>query len=287
MTTDHVVLNGRLMPADQARVSIFDLGFLRGVGAFETLRTYGGHPHALPAHLERLWTCAAELGIPQQFDEATVRSHIRAIATASGHEEMRLNMIVTPGPNTDGLFGAEDPTWVIAGRALQAPPAALYTTGVAAISFRGERHLPHLKTTNYLTAQSGSMLAKHHGAHEALYCDDQGLISEGLTSNVLLVEGKRLVDPAAPRLQGITLGLIQRCAGDLGLEWVRESVDTARLQRADEVLLTSSVREVLPVVQVDGQAIGAGHPGPIARQLLPAVRERATVEAAADAAAAS
>ena len=206
MGQDYVILNGELVPANEAKVSIFDLGFLRGVGAFETLRTYGGHPHGLDAHLDRLWQCAKELGMNPLFSASEARQSIAQLRTACGYDDLRVNMIVTPGANTDGLFGAEHPTTVIAARELKSPAQAMYDNGVAVVTFRGERHLPHLKTTNYLTAQTGHLVAQKAGAHEALYCSPQGRISEGLTCNVLLIRGDTVIDPEDEHLTGITMG---------------------------------------------------------------------------------
>ena len=103
--SDLFAVNGRIVPAEQASVSVLDLGFLRGVGAFETLRTYGGHPHQLREHLHRLWESAAAFDLKPFFSETDARRIIADIRTRSGHDELRVNFVVTPGENTSGVFG--------------------------------------------------------------------------------------------------------------------------------------------------------------------------------------
>ena len=110
MSTDYFAVNGRVVPAAEATVSVLDLGFLRGIGAFETLRTYGGNPHALGEHLRRLWESAASFGIAPFFSEADVRRILKEIRAKSGHAELRANFVVSPGEHTTGVFGAGKPT---------------------------------------------------------------------------------------------------------------------------------------------------------------------------------
>lgn len=282
--SDRAIVDGRIVPLDQASVSVLDLGFLRGIGAFETLRTYGGgHPHALPAHLERLRRTAAELGIELPFDEDALRPLLRAAYGETGAGEVRINLVVTPGRHTGGIFGADRPTWVALVRACAPPPERWYREGIAVVTFRGERIHPSLKTTVYITGRRGLEAAARAGAEEALYVDDDGYVHEGVTSNVLAVRDGAVVAPAADVLPGITQDGVRAVAGEHGLGWRRAPLRAEDLYAADEVWITSSVRELVPVVRVDGRTIGDGRPGPRAGAIGPAYHRRCVEEAVADA----
>jgi branched-subunit amino acid aminotransferase/4-amino-4-deoxychorismate lyase len=281
--SDFFAVNGTVQPAAEAKVSVLDLGFLRGVGAFETMPTYGGHPHALPQHLARIWQSAAAFGVQPFFGEADLRRVIADIRARSGHAELRVNLVVTPGENTHGVFGHGTPTWVVIARDIHAPPPETYTRGVSAITFEAARHLPALKTTNYLCGKTGLELAEKAGAHEALYVSPEGYVSEGVTSNVLVVQGRRVMTPAHDCLPGITKAGIRPICAAQGLEWYECRLTRDDLYTADEVWVTSAVREVVPVVCVDGRSIADGRVGHWARDVRDAYRRQCVAEALADA----
>ena len=282
--TDYFAVNGRVVPAAEATISVLDLGFLRGVGAFETFRTYGGgHPHALGEHLRRIWESAAAVGVKPFFTEADVRRLLIEIRGKSGHDELRVNMIVTPGDHTAGVFGSEKPTWIMIARDLHPPTAEQYAHGVAAITFPAVRHLPTLKTTNYLSGKTGIMLAEAAGAHEAFYVDPEGYVTEGVTSNVLIVTGDRLMTPVADCLPGITKAGLRPIAAAAGLTWYECKLTRDDIYLADEVWITSAVRELLPVVKVDDKVIDGGAPGRWARTVRPLYHAACVAEARRDA----
>ncbi len=284
---DHFAVNGRVVPAAEATVSVLDLGFLRGVGAFETLRTYGGgHPHSLAEHLRRLWEGAHAVGIAPFFTEADVRRLLKEIRLRSGHDELRCNFVVTPGPHQSGVFGGGPPTWVMICRDLHPPTPEQYMRGVAAITFAATRNLPTLKMTNYLAGKIGISRAEELGAHEAFYVDGQGYVTEGVTSNVLAIQGNRLLTPTVDCLPGITKAGIRPIAEALGLTWYERRLTRDDLYTADEVWITSAVRELLPVVKVDDRVIADGEPGRWARMIGAKYHAACEAEARRDAGAA-
>jgi len=268
MSQDVCAVNGRIVPTQDATVSVLDLGFLRGVGAFETLRTYGGgHPHALDEHLARLWESASAFAVAPFLSASRMRALIGELYARCGHDELRLNLLVTPGINTSGVFGAESPTWVVIARDVHAPEPVVYAQGVTAITFEATRHLPTLKTTNYLVGKTGLVQAEQVGAHEAFYVDREGHVTEGVTSNVLLLSGSEIITPALDCLPGITKSGLKPLAEAMGLAWSERAVTRDELYHADEVWITSAVRELLPIVAIDGRTIGSGTPGPWAARL--------------------
>jgi branched-chain amino acid aminotransferase len=283
MPTDYFAVNGRVVPAAEATVSVLDLGFLRGVGAFETLRTYGGYPHGLSEHLRRLWESAASFAVTPFFTEADVRRLLSEIRQRSGHDELRANFVVSPGDHTTGVFGAAKPTWVIIARDVHAPPESSYANGVTAVTFEAMRHLPTLKTTNYLTGKLGLALAEQAGAHEAFYVSPEGYVTEGVTSNVLVVQGKRVMTPVQDCLPGITKAGLRPLAESAGLTWYECDLTRDDLYTADEIWITSAVREVMPIVAVDGKLIADGKVGPWARHMRAAYHAHCIAEARRDA----
>ncbi len=283
MPNDYFAVNGRLIPAEEATISVLDLGFLRGVGAFETLRTYGGHPHALDAHMKRLWESACSFGVVPFFTNAEVRKIIADILTKSGHHDLRVNFVVTPGSHTEGVFGASHPTWVIIARDVHPPAESCYKNGVSAITFEATRHLPTLKTTNYLVGKTGMAQAEAVGAHEAFYVSPEGYVTEGVTSNVLVVQGTRLMTPVADCLPGITKSGIRPIAEAAGLEWYECNLTRDSLYTADEVWISSAVREVMPIVKIDNRLIANGRVGPWAKKILATYRALCTTDAQRDA----
>jgi len=281
---DYFSVNGRVVSAAEASISVLDLGFLRGVGAFETFRTYGGgHPHALKEHLQRIWESGEAIGLTPFFNETDVRRLVAELRKRGGHEEMRVNLIITPGSHTSGVFGADTPTWVMIARDLHAPSEDMYQRGVTAVTFAATRHLPSLKTTNYLSGKTGMMLAEKSGAHEALYVDPDGYVTEGVTSNVLIIKGKRLMTPSIDCLPGITKAGIKPIAESVGLEWYECRLTRDDIYLADEVWITSAVRELLPVVAVDGKRVHDGLCGQWAQRIRPLYHARCVADARRDA----
>lgn len=283
MPTDFFAVNGRVVPAAEATISVLDLGFLRGVGAFETLRTYDGNPHAVGEHLRRLWDCAEAFDLKPFFTEADVRRCLSEILAKSGHHDIRVNFIITPGEHSAGVFGGGKPTWVMIARDLHAPPQHWYDEGVSAITFDATRHLPTLKTTNYLSGKRGIQLAEAQGAHEALYVDAAGYVTEGVTSNVLVIQGRRLMTPAIDCLAGITKAGIRPLAEAAGLTWYECRLTRDDLYTADEVWITSAVRELLPIVRVDEHRVHDGRVGPWAKRVRIAYAQACADQARADA----
>ena len=282
-TADFFSINGRVVPAAEATISVLDLGYLRGVGAFETLRTYGGHPHAVGEHLARLWESAALCGIAPCFTAADTRRVIAEILARSGHAELRVNIVVSPGEHTSGVFGGSTPTWVMIARDVHAPPEAWYREGVTAVTFRADRPLAAHKTTSYLSGRQGITAAEAVGAHEAFYLDAHDSVTEGVTSNVLALHGNVVTTPVNGCLSGITKAGLRPLAERAGLIWREAPVSRKQLLAADEVWITSAVREVLPIVAVDGQPIATGRVGPWAMRLRPLYREACVAQAAAEA----
>jgi branched-subunit amino acid aminotransferase/4-amino-4-deoxychorismate lyase len=264
-----------------------DLGLLRGIALFETMRTRRSpslaetapQPHAFQAHMARLRAGAAhyQLGLPDAWqDGQNVRAIINAGLTRCAFAVdvgARINVIATPGDLTSGMFGSNAPRGIILLSPLQLPAEELLNTGIAAITHPALRVDPDFKTTCYLMGRPALLAAQAAGAQEALYCDADGLISEGVISNCGLVRNGGIVLPDAAALAGTTLTDIRHLADARGITITQSPLTAADFQQADEAFVCSSVRGILPVVTLDGRAIGKGHVGPLIKELALAHRD--------------
>ncbi len=282
--TSLVLIDGRPMLPDEAKVSVFDRGFLYGDSVFEALRTYGGRPFALDRHLARLAASAARVFIELPVSLAQIGREVESAIVGAGNAESYVRLTITRGVGeTLGLDPglSRHALRVVIVTPLKSPPAETYRDGVAVITHRTERVTDHsaaagAKVGNYLVAVLASREARLAGAAEALIVDGRGCVIEGSTSNVFAVLGDgTLVTP--PESDGILLGITRESvlavAAELGIPIALQSLPLDVLKSAAEVFFCSSIRELVPVVSVDGATVGAGKPGPTTLRLLTAFRE--------------
>jgi branched-chain amino acid aminotransferase len=293
-----VNIDGELMPPAQARISVFDRGFLYGDSVYEVVRTYGGVPFEIEAHLRRLVRSADRIGLSLPWGPArTAREVERTLEAARGEDppdpeaapwnagERYVRVVMTRGAGEIGLDPAlaVDPKAIVIVQPLHGPPASAYRDGVKACVV-GVEHLspravdPSAKTGNYLPNVLAVREARAAGAHEAFMLDRDGFVTEGTTSNVFAVRRGAVATPplAAGILEGVTRGLVLRLARELGVPAAEAPLRPADLETADEVFITSSAREMLPVTRLGDRLVGSGRPGPVTRRLHGAFRERAS-----------
>jgi branched-chain amino acid aminotransferase len=266
-------VDGRLRDADEATVSVMDHGLTVGDGVFETLKTSGGTAFAMDRHLRRLARSARGLGLPEpDLDE--VRRACAAVLEADPMPLGRLRVTYTGGPSPLGSDrGDEGATLVVAlGTAAVRPDT---TTVVTVPWTRNENGaLAGLKTTSYGENVIALAHAHQHGATEALFANTRGRLCEGTGSNVFVVIDGRLLTPplASGCLAGITRELVAEWTGaqeaDLPLEALRE---------AEEIFLTSSLRDVQAVRQVDAREL-PGAPGPVTAKAIRVFAERSAAD---------
>jgi 4-amino-4-deoxychorismate lyase len=261
-----------VVPADMPVLYADDEGVLRGRSVFETMRVYGGMPFMLSAHLDRLLASAALLRLATPPRDAFEQVAFEAIA-AGGALDASLRLLWTAGRESGG-----EPTGLVLVSSL--PP------GLEELRVRGLRlavvqwapgALAGAKSTSYAENMAAQGDAAERGADDALLVAPDGTVLEAPTSNVWFREEKRLLTPslALPLLAGVTRAALQRLAPAAGYDVEEGSFPLERLLAADEVFLTSSVREVAPVVAIDGSPVGGGVPGPAAAALQSALRAAA------------
>lgn len=272
-----VWLDGRLVPAAEARISPFDRGFLLGDAVFETMRVYAGSPFREAEHLARLRrTCGlARLPYPEDLPRA-----VRAVLEANALQEASVRITVSRGVGGRGASprGAGPATLLVTASAVE-PRPEVWTRGLHVVT----ASLPHAtplagaKTTNYMANVLARIEAEEKGADDALFVDAAGHVVEATQANLFLVEGDALATPplSSGCLPGVTRALLLQLAPSAGLRPVERPLRVADVAAADEAFLSASVLEVGPVVAVDGRRIGTGVPGEAARRLHTLYRKEA------------
>ena len=273
-------VNGEITPAEEARVSVLDNGFTFGDAVYETLRTYGGRPFHLDRHLERLRRSADRLAIPMPAGEALARD-LDALLARAANPESYIRIIVTRGRGDISYHfdRVQGPTVVMVVKPLAAFPASHHTEGVPVILSSVRRNSPQsldpaIKSCNLLNNILAMREAQAKGAFEPVMLNAIGEVAETASANLFLVKGGTLLTPPldAGILPGVTRQLVLDLAPGLSLPVREEPVAVKDLLAADEVFITSTLKEVLPVATIDGRPVGTGRPGPVTLRLLAALR---------------
>ena len=281
-----VSLDGKLVPPEAAVVPVLDRGFLYGDSVYEVARTYRGVPFALDRHLKRLQGSAQRIGLVLP-DAADLEREVARTLGAAGNPESYVRIIVTRGEGRFGLAPhlSDERRVVIIVRPLELPPAEQYERGlklaVVAVRRNSPRSLdPAAKTGNYLNSVLALGQSQRLGADDAVMLDLVGRVTELSTSNIFFVKDRIVVTPALVLglLEGVTRALVMDLARQQGFIVQEAFHGPEALADADEVFVTSTLREVMPVTSLvfgaggtdavpEVRAIGSGKPGPVAQKL--------------------
>lgn len=274
-------VNGRLIPIDELMVPVTDRGFLLGDGVFETLRTYGGRLFALEEHLDRLEASLKGIRMEAPPPRDEVREWAQATTAAARADgaddsEFVVRITVTRGQGPHGMSpkGSGPPQVYILARPLSPAPAALYEEGMRVVTARTRRvhptaQDPTIKALSALNLILARAEADDAGADEALLCDENGRYLEASAANLLVLHDGEFWTPRGTDgvLEGVTMRHVIALLEREGHTLHRAPIPPDVLRAAEEVVLTFTTREVVPVVAVDGAAVGAGRPGAMARHL--------------------
>ncbi len=316
--TPTIYFNGEFLPADDAHVSVHDGGWLHGAGLFETMRAEGGRVFRLESHMSRLMQSAAKLLRPFGREDLPSRVDFLDLLERNELKVARVRMTVSAGPvtgvgpalqTTDAekartaetvrtparrdLHSATtaDPakaTVCVSASSLSPPPAKTYETGVRVVICDHRQSptdpLAGHKTTAYLGRLLALRDAQRARCMEALWFTTESLLAEGSISSVFIVKKDVLKTPPldTPVLPGITRGIVLDIARDAKIETRECPLTIDDLLDADELLLTNSIMQVMPVVRVEKRDIADGHVGPVAKRLLEAYRQLVRKECAAE-----
>lgn len=282
MSEQLIFLNGNFVKKEDAVVSVYDHGFLYGDGVFEGIRAYSGNIFRFKDHLDRLYDSAKSimLTIPYTKEEMTkiVVETLRQNKLESGY----IRLVVSRGVGDLGLspYTCEKATVIVIAEPLRIYPQELYENGMDIITVATRRNRsdvlsPMVKSLNYLNNILVKIEATEAGVPEALMLNDQGYVAEGSADNIFIVKDKKIKTPPGyvGALVGVTRNVIMEIAKEKGYD-VSEGVFTRHeVYTADEVFLTGTAAEVIPVRKVDGRIIGDGKPGEVTKDLSESFRE--------------
>ncbi|MCM3129953.1 branched-chain-amino-acid transaminase [Paenibacillus provencensis] len=277
-----IYLDGQYVTKENAKVSVFDHGFLYGDGIFEGIRIYNGNIFKCKEHLDRLYDSAKSimLDIPLSHDEMR-----EAMAETIRRNEMRngyIRLVVSRGYGNLGIdpLRCEKASVVIIVEELSIYPEEAYLKGLRTISVSQRRNIPDalnpkIKSLNYLNNVLVKIQSNHAGVGEAIMLNSQGYVTEGSSDNIFIVKNGVLITPPCylGALEGITRNAIIELADKIGLPFKEQPFTLHDVYVADEVFFTGTAAEVIAAYEVDGRTIGTGVAGPITLQLLEEFRQ--------------
>lgn len=259
-------VDGQWVHPGDARISIHDLAVLRGYSAFEALRTYDRRPFHLDQHLERLYHSAELIDLEIPCTRAEVAAVVREIIARNSYRHAAVRMLVTGGESEDGVTASGLPKLIVMISPLAERDLERFQRGYSLLTTRFQRETPEAKTSNYTSAIRALKEAARCGADDALFVNEQGHVQEATRSNFFIFRGETLVTPREEVLLGITRDVVLDLArGRFPLE--ERPILLAELAQATEAFVTSSSKEIVPVVRIDDQLIGDGKPGPHTTEL--------------------
>src|ERR1043166_120156 len=272
-----VYVDGKYYSERDAKISVFDHGLLYGDGIFEGIRAYHGRVFKLKEHIDRLFYSAKALLLDVPL---THQQMMRAVVETCRRNRIRdgyIRLVVTRGAGTLGLNPnrCKNPCVIIIADKIQLYPAELYERGMAIITVPTTRNLhsalnPAIKSLNYLNNILAKIEANNAGCEEAIMLNAEGFVSECTGDNLFIVKGQNLITPplSAGALYGITRKVVMEIAVESGLKVGEPNLTRYDLFNADECFLTGTGPELVPVVKIEGRAIGAGKPGLVTQKLV-------------------
>ena len=285
MAGKKIWFNGELIPADQAKVSVFDHGLLYGDGVFEGIRVYNGRILKLRSHLKRLFDGARSICLTMPYTIEQLDAATRQTCAANGITDGYIRLCVTRGIGTLGInpLTCKNACTFIIADSIELYPPELYETGMAIITAATIRNhpaalSPRIKSMNYLNNILAKIEAINAGVLEAIMLNEDGYVAECTGDNLFLVRRGVLITPPlhAGVLEGITRDLVLELARAAGLETAETDVTRHDVFTAEEVFLTGTAAELIPVTKVQQRVIGDGEVGPITKQLTAAYRTLVT-----------
>ena len=278
-------MNGEFVTKEDAKVSVYDHGFLYGDGIFEGIRVYSGNVFRLKEHLNRLYDSAKAimLTIPYTYEE--VEKTVLDTVRKNDLENAYVRMVISRGVGNLGLdpFTCHKPQMIVIAEQLALFPKEFYETGIEVVTVatrrnRGDILDPKIKSLNYLNNILIRIEAHLAGVSEALTMNTEGYVAEGSGDNVFLVKDGALITPPSyiGALQGITRQAIIDLATQMEYTVKEQPFTRYDVFTADEVFLTGTAAEMIPVVKVDGRVIGDGKPGTHTNRLLEGFRKLVT-----------
>jgi branched-chain amino acid aminotransferase len=280
-----VYVNGRIAPAAEAAIPIYDHGFLYGEGVYETLRTYNHVPFLYDGHTRRLRASAGYIALDVPFTDGELLEWISDTMAAAGEmAEAYIRVLLTRGVGelTYDVHATPRPSLVIIVKPLEEPPARVLSDGIRIALVPILRNHPGsvnpiIKSNNLLNNALAMQQANRRGAEEGLMCNYRGELSECSQANFFIVRDGVALTPKseAGLLEGLTRSFLFEVGKEVGVEVRGDTLLPKDHESADEAFITSTTRELSPVTRIDDRVVGSGKPGPVTLRLLEGYRRRA------------
>ncbi|OIP65527.1 MAG: branched-chain amino acid aminotransferase [Nitrospirae bacterium CG_4_9_14_3_um_filter_53_35] len=268
-----VFINGEFFPEEEARISVFDHGFLYGDGIFETLRSYSGRIFRIMDHLDRLFESARRIRLTMSWDRPALRAVLKECLNANECGDAVLRLSISRGVGPAGLDPdlCKGPTMTVLTRPFSGYPEKMVEKGIPIAWVHIRKNLPEaldpgIKSTNFLNNILAKIEAKKSGADEGILLNHDGFLAEGSVSNIFFVKDRILFTPAlsAGILDGISRKVVLEIAATKGIPVEEGLFPSEKLDTADEIFLTNTTYEVMPVSRINQKKLGVG---PITRQI--------------------
>jgi branched-chain amino acid aminotransferase len=253
--------SGQWIHPNEATLSMNDVAVLRGYSVFESLRTYDRRPFHLEEHLNRLYRSAEIIELDVSYSRNDIAAVVQEVIERNSYKHATIRILVTGGESEDGILPTGKPVLAVLITALGERDMERFAKGYKVITTHLQRTSPEAKTTSYVAAVRALKEAARRNAADALFVNEQGHVLEGTRSNFFVFRGNTLVTPHNGVLMGVTRNVVLELAqGRFPVE--ERPILLDELPLVDEAFITSSSREITPVVQIDDLVIGSGKPGP-------------------------
>jgi branched-chain amino acid aminotransferase len=282
-----IYLNGKMVPEEEAVISVFDHGFLYGDGVFEGIRAYNGRVFRLVEHIRRLYESAHSILLPIPLSQEEMIQAVVDTVNANKLKDAYIRLVISRGVGDLGMDPrkCKNSQVIIIADKIALYPGELYEKGLTVITVATRRNIaealePKIKSLNYLNNIHAKIEANRAGVLEALMLTNQGYICEGTGDNIFIYRKGELLTPPSYLgiLEGITREAIMELAQKEGIPLKETPFTRHDLYVSDECFLTGTAAEVIPVIEVDQRLIGDGKPGPVTRRLIDLFRNLTQTE---------
>lgn len=262
-----VCLNGRFLADSKAKISALDNGFLYGDGVYETIRSKGGIIAYFSLHMERFNRSARTVGINVPWTSKRIKNWVERLLALNKLKNARIRISLSRGINGLDFTGCKKPTLLIQAENLIID-LKIYKYGVAAITVKLQRTWPEVKSMGLIHMIEACRKLGLKSGMEGIMIDDAGFVREGVTSNVFMVKNGVVFTAKNKILSGIFRALVFKLAKKIGVKVLVKDFKISKLRQADEIFITNSVKEIVPVTSLDGKKISDGRVGIVTRKLM-------------------
>lgn len=277
-----IYLDGKFVPKEEAKISVFDHGLLYGDGVFEGIRSYRGRVFRLDEHLERIYDSARAIMLEIPLSISEIEEVLLETLRRNNLHDAYIRLVVTRGVGDLGLDPAKcpKPTVFIITDKITLYPQEHYENGLEIVTVATRRNIPdainpRIKSLNYLNNILAKLEGKQAGALEALMLNREGYVVECTGDNIFIVKNGALITPpkSVGILEGVTRNAVMELARDMGIGVREETFTLYEVYIADECFLTGTAAEIIPVVKIDQRKIGNGKPGKMTKKLATAFKQ--------------